>query len=82
MVLLEEKEVSNVGEYLSGNYTNSQVNQIISEWVHNDLDAEILRMALIQGKTQEEIAREVDRSVSLVQRHLSKYLQTVSSKLN
>jgi len=44
-------------------YSNSQIREIISEWIHNDRDRRILERRLIDGITFERLAEEFDMSV-------------------
>ena len=57
-------------------YTNSEVQNIIDEWVHSERDRKILRRRLIDGLTIEELAEEFDRSPRQMQRIINK-LQTI-----
>lgn len=45
-------------------YTNSAMEHLISEHIHSDRDAEILRLRLIHGHTYERIAEEVTPQLS------------------
>ena len=44
-------------------YSNSQIRDIIAEWVHNERDRSILERRLIDGITFERLAEEFDMSV-------------------
>jgi len=44
-------------------YTNSQIREIIAEWIHNERDRKILERRLIDGVTFERLAEEFDLSV-------------------
>lgn len=48
-------------------YSNSQISALIGEYIHNDRDAEILRLRLIHGRTYERIAEEVTPQMSVRQ---------------
>lgn len=50
-------------------YTNSEIQSLINEYIHKDRDAEILRLRLIHGHTYERIAEEVTPSLSARQVH-------------
>lgn len=56
-------------------YTNSEIQQIIDEWVHSEKDRKILHRRLIDGLTIEELAEEFDRSPRQMQRIINR-LQT------
>ena len=43
--------------------SNSQLSEMIDEWIHSERDREIMRRRLIDGKTFEFIAEEQDMSV-------------------
>lgn len=53
-------------------YTNSEVSEIIDEYVHSERDRALLKRRLIDGLTQEKLAEEFDLSVRQVQRLLYK----------
>ena len=44
-------------------YTNSQIREIIGEWIHSERDRRILERRLIDGLTFERLAEEFDMSV-------------------
>ena len=44
-------------------YTNSQIRDIIAEWIHSERDRQILARRLIDGVTFEKLAEEFDLSV-------------------
>lgn len=44
-------------------YSNSQIREIIEEWIHNNRDRIILSDRLIDGMTFEQIAEKHDMSV-------------------
>ena len=44
-------------------YTNSQIREIIAEYIHSERDREILARRLIDGVTFERLAEEFDMSV-------------------
>lgn len=54
-------------------YTNSEIEQRISEHIHSERDRRIMRMRLIDGHTYERIAEAVEMSPryvrALVKRH-------------
>lgn len=65
-------------------YLNSQITAYISEYVHSDRDAEILRLRLMRGHTYEQIAGEIvpplsDRQVRrIINRYAAKLLRYLS----
>ena len=57
-------------------YTNSEIQYIIDEWIHSQKDREILHLRLIDGLTIEELAERFDRSPRQMQRIINR-LQTI-----
>lgn len=53
-------------------YSNSQIREIIAEYVHNERDREMLCRRLIDGITFERLSAEFDMSVSQVKRIIQK----------
>lgn len=47
-------------------YTNSQISEIIAEYIHSERDRKILERRLIDGITFERLAEEFDLSVRRV----------------
>lgn len=47
-------------------YTNSQIDFYISEYIHSKRDRDILRLRYIDGLTYEQISERVDMSVRQV----------------
>lgn len=45
-------------------YANSQMKELIDEYIHNDRDAEILRLRLIRGYTYARIADSLKPALS------------------
>ena len=43
-------------------YSNSQIREIIAEWIHSERDRRILERRLIDGITFERLAEEFDMS--------------------
>lgn len=43
-------------------YSNSEIREIIAEWVHSERDRKILERRLIDGLTFEKLAEEFDMS--------------------
>ena len=54
------------------NYTNSQIREVIAEYIHNERDRRILERRLIDGVTFERLAEEFDMSVSQMKRIIQK----------
>lgn len=44
-------------------YSNSQIREIIAEWIHNERDRRILERRLVDGITFDRLAEEFDMSV-------------------
>lgn len=49
-------------------YTNSQIREIIEEWIHNKRDRELLYDRLVDGLTFERLAEKHDMSDKQVKR--------------
>jgi len=56
-------------------YNNSQIREIIAEWIHNERDRRILERRLVDGITFERIAEEFDMSDKQVRRIVYKAQQ-------
>ena len=48
-------------------YSNSQIREIIAEWIHSERDRKMLERRLIDGITFERLAEEFDLSVRQAQ---------------
>ena len=46
--------------------SNSHINSLIDEWIHNERDRKIMKRRFIDGVTYEKIAEEFDLSVTQV----------------
>ena len=53
-------------------YTNSQIHEIVAEYIHSERDRKILERRLIDGITFERLAEEFELSVSQVKRIIFK----------
>ncbi len=60
-------------------YTNSEMESLISEHIHSDRDAEIMRLRLIYGHTYERIAEEIKPQMS--PRHVFRIASKNAAKL-
>jgi AraC-like DNA-binding protein len=49
-------------------YSNSQIREVIGEYIHNARDREIMLRRMIDGITLERLAEEFDMSVSQMKR--------------
>lgn len=62
-------------------YTNSQIRDVISEYIHNERDRRILERRLVDGLTYERLAEESDMSVrqikSIVYRESAKLFKHI-----
>ena len=59
------------------NYTNSQIRELIAEYIHSERDRRILERRLIDGITFERLAEEFDMSVSQMKRIIQKNSRTL-----
>lgn len=62
-------------------YTNSQIREIISEWIHRQRDRELLYDRLIDGLTFEQLAEKHDMSDRQVRRIVYKLQEELFSHL-
>ena len=62
-------------------YTNSQIREIIAEYIHNERDRKILCRRLIDGITFEKLAEEFDMSVRQMQNIVKKNENYLFKKL-
>lgn len=58
-------------------YSNSQIREIIAEWIHDERDRKILELRLIDGKTFEQIAEIMDMS----DRHIKRIVYKLQEQL-
>jgi AraC-like DNA-binding protein len=49
-------------------YSNSQIREVIGEYIHNERDRQIMLRRMIDGITLERLAEEFDMSVSQMKR--------------
>ena len=49
-------------------YTNSQMQELIDEYIHSERDRAILKRRLIDGLVYEKLAEEFDMSVNQIRR--------------
>lgn len=48
------------------NITNSQIDHLISEYIHSERDRKVLHLRLVDGLTYEKIADQMDMSVRAI----------------
>lgn len=53
-------------------YTNSQMRELIDEYIHSERDRAILKRRLIDGLVYEKLAEEFDMSVNQIRRIIYK----------
>lgn len=53
-------------------YTNSQIRELIDEYIHSERDRAILKRRLIDGLVYEKLAEEFDMSVNQIRRIIYK----------
>jgi DNA-binding CsgD family transcriptional regulator len=59
-------------------YSNSQISELIDEWIHSERDRAIMKRRLIDGITQERLAEEFDMSVRQIKRIIYKNMDKLS----
>lgn len=62
-------------------YTNSQISQLIDEYIHSERNRKILKRRLIDGVTYERLAEEFDLSVRNIKKIVYKCEDTLFSHL-
>lgn len=58
-------------------YTNSEVEVLIDEYIHSERDRNLMKRRLIDGITQEKLAEEFNLSVRQVQRLIYKLQEKI-----
>lgn len=58
-------------------YSNSQIREIISEYIHSERDRRIMIRRLVDDVTLERLAEEFQLSVSQVKRIVWKHSETI-----
>ena len=62
-------------------YSNSQISELIDEWIHSERDRAIMKRRLIDGITQERLAEEFDMSVRQTKRIIYKNMDIISKHI-
>lgn len=62
-------------------YANSEIDHLITEWIHSERDRDILHRRLIDGVRFEPLAEEFDMSVRQVKNIVADGSRKVFSKL-
>lgn len=62
-------------------YTNTEMYNLIDEWIHNARDRRIMKDRLINGLSIEVVAEKYDMSVSQLKRILEKHQEMLFGKL-
>ena len=62
-------------------YTNTEMYNLIDEWIHNARDRRIMKGRLINGLSIEVVAEKYDMSVSQLKRILEKHQEMLFGKL-
>ena len=60
-------------------YRNSDIKNVIEEYIHNGRDREILRLRYVDGQTYETIAENVDMSPRQIQNIINRHKETIIS---
>lgn len=63
------------------NYSNSQMEKIINEYIHSERDRKLLKRRYIDGILQESLAEEFNLSVRQVQNIIYKHENLIFKKL-
>lgn len=62
-------------------YSNSQMEKIINEYIHSERDRKLLKRRYIDGILQEPLAEEFDLSIRQTQNIIYKYENLIFKKL-
>lgn len=62
-------------------YSNSQISELIDEWIHSERDRAIMKRRLIDGITHERLAEEFDMSVRQIKRIIYKNMDILSKHI-
>lgn len=62
-------------------YTNSQINHTIDEYIHSERDRKILKSRYIDGLTYEALSEKYDLSVKQIRNILYKHENTLLQRL-
>lgn len=62
-------------------YSNSQMEKIINEYIHSERDRKLLKRRYVDGILQEPLAEEFDLSVRQVQNIIYKHENLIFKKL-
>lgn len=62
-------------------YSRSEIEAVINEWIFNERDRAIIRRRLFDGITHEKLAEEFDLSVAQIKRIIYKAEDKIFSKL-
>lgn len=62
-------------------YSNSQISELIDEWIHSERDRAIMKRRMIDGITHERLAEEFDMSVRQIKRIIYKNMDIISKHI-
>jgi DNA-directed RNA polymerase specialized sigma subunit len=62
-------------------YSNSQISELIDEWIHSERDRAIMKRRLIDGLTHERLAEEFDMSERQIKRIIYKNMDVLSKRI-
>lgn len=62
-------------------YSNSQISELIDEWIHSERDRNIMKRRLIDGITHERLAEEYDMSVRQIKRIIYRNMDVLSKHI-
>lgn len=62
-------------------YSNSQISELIDEWIHSERDRAIMKRRLIDGLTYERLAEEFDMSERQIKRIIYKNMDVLSKRI-
>lgn len=62
-------------------YSNSQIREIIAEYIHDEKHRSVMRARLVDNRTLERLAEDHELSVSQVKRIIKKNMQIICRHL-
>lgn len=62
-------------------YSNSQISELIDEWIHSERARAIMKRRLIDGLTHERLAEEFDMSERQIKRIIYKNMDVLSKRI-
>lgn len=65
-----------------GDYSNTNAESVINEWIHSAFDRRVMKLKLIDGETHESIADMMGVEPITIKRHVKKCMPVVLEHMN